>query len=275
MTPTVTQGLACICGTWSCFVFLVQGIGLVQLFRNYARPPAPAAVEFLPVPGDDHDDHDDNRESDQLDLDDDDRNSLLPNDIHNDADDPDNPNVPPHVTVIRPVKGLEPELYACLASTFRQSYPPSRLSVALCVESRADPAWPVLARVVADHPHVDARIYVEAEDPRLHGPGAAAGRRLGRQRKEGVDVDNVVVVACHALPGLRFPPRRNVHGHLPRQVLQRHQHRRRRALRRRQEQHVPQGAPRPSDGRQGCAVAAAAAAASASTTSRRTFAKTT
>ena len=29
----------------------------------------------------------------------------------------------PHVTVIRPVKGLEPRLYDCLASTFLQDYP--------------------------------------------------------------------------------------------------------------------------------------------------------
>ncbi|EFX01766.1 ceramide glucosyltransferase [Grosmannia clavigera kw1407] len=75
----------------------------------------------------------------------------------------------PHVTVIRPVKGLEPALYECIASTFRQSYPRSRLSVHLCVEDRDDAALAVLEQVVADFPGVDARIYVEAEDPLLHG----------------------------------------------------------------------------------------------------------
>ncbi|CAK7199220.1 Ceramide glucosyltransferase [Sporothrix eucalyptigena] len=75
----------------------------------------------------------------------------------------------PHVTVIRPTKGLEPGLYDCLASSFRQTYPRDRMSVHLCVESRNDPAFPVLQRVVTDFPDVDARIYVEDEDPLLHG----------------------------------------------------------------------------------------------------------
>lgn len=75
----------------------------------------------------------------------------------------------PHVTVIRPTKGLEPGLYDCLASTCRQTYPRDRLRVHLCVESRTDPAFPVLERVVSDFRDVDVTIYVEEEDPLLHG----------------------------------------------------------------------------------------------------------
>ena len=37
------------------------------------------------------------------------------------------PSTAPHVTIIRPVKGLEPQLYDCLASTFRQDYPKDKL----------------------------------------------------------------------------------------------------------------------------------------------------
>ena len=75
------------------------------------------------------------------------------------------------MTVIRPVKGLEAGLYECLASTFRQTYPRDRLSLCICVESRADPAFPVLEQVLADFASsgVPARIYIEAEDPLLHG----------------------------------------------------------------------------------------------------------
>ena len=65
--------------------------------------------------------------------------------------------------------GLEPSLYECLASTFRQVYPPGKLSVHLCVPSRDDAAYPVLRRVLADFPDIDARIYVEEDDPLLHG----------------------------------------------------------------------------------------------------------
>ncbi|KAL4805956.1 hypothetical protein BDV18DRAFT_140218, partial [Aspergillus unguis] len=73
----------------------------------------------------------------------------------------------PHVTVIRPVKGLEPQLYDCLASIFRQEYPRDKLTVALCVSSRSDPAYATLTKLVADFPHIDGRVYVEEEDPLL------------------------------------------------------------------------------------------------------------
>ncbi|KIH87123.1 ceramide glucosyltransferase [Sporothrix brasiliensis 5110] len=88
----------------------------------------------------------------------------------------------PHVTVIRPTKGLEPGLYECLASTCRQTYPRDRLSVHLCVESRTDPAFSVFEHVVRDFPGADVRVFVEEEDPLLHG---AAGhvRNLGPNPK--------------------------------------------------------------------------------------------
>lgn len=84
--------------------------------------------------------------------------------------------------MIRPTKGLEPGLYECLASTCRQTYPRDRLTVNLCVESRSDTAFPVLEKVVRDFPDVNVKIYVEEEDPLLHG---AAGhvRNLGPNPK--------------------------------------------------------------------------------------------
>ncbi|KAJ5177156.1 uncharacterized protein N7482_003033 [Penicillium canariense] len=81
-----------------------------------------------------------------------------------------NPDAP-HVTAIRPVKGLEPHLYDCLAATFRQDYPRDKLTVCLCVATRDDPAYPTLCKLLADFPDVDARVYVEEEDPLLQGSG--------------------------------------------------------------------------------------------------------
>ncbi|KAE8152504.1 histone acetylation protein-domain-containing protein [Aspergillus avenaceus] len=77
----------------------------------------------------------------------------------------------PHVTAIRPVKGLEPNLYDCLASTFRQDYPRNKLTVYFCVASRSDPGYPTLEKLVSDFPRADARIYVEEEDPLLQPNG--------------------------------------------------------------------------------------------------------
>lgn len=75
----------------------------------------------------------------------------------------------PHVTAIRPVKGLEPHLYECIASSFRQDYPRDKLTIYLCVAEASDPAYPVLKKLVEDFPEHDARVFVESEDPLLHG----------------------------------------------------------------------------------------------------------
>ncbi|KAJ5776979.1 hypothetical protein N7520_000225 [Penicillium odoratum] len=78
----------------------------------------------------------------------------------------------PHVTAIRPVKGLEPHLYDCLAATFRQDYPRDKLTICLCVSTRDDPAYPVLCKLVEDFPDADARVFVEEEDPLLRRDGS-------------------------------------------------------------------------------------------------------
>ncbi|KAF2198540.1 hypothetical protein GQ43DRAFT_443250 [Delitschia confertaspora ATCC 74209] len=88
----------------------------------------------------------------------------------------------PHVTIIRPVKGLEPRLYECLAATFRQTYPKSRLTIYLCVSKRSDPALPILERLIRDFPNFDSKVFIEEEDPLLQ-------REYGRYTSDGVDID--------------------------------------------------------------------------------------
>ncbi|KAH8590961.1 hypothetical protein B0O99DRAFT_520377 [Bisporella sp. PMI_857] len=75
----------------------------------------------------------------------------------------------PHVTILRPVKGLEPFLYECLAATFRQDYPSKKLTIYFCISSMEDPALPVLRQLVLDFPSFDTKIFVEEEDPNLSG----------------------------------------------------------------------------------------------------------
>lgn len=93
----------------------------------------------------------------------------------------------PHITIIRPVKGLEPQLYECLASTFRQTYPRSKLTVNLCVSSEDDPAYPVLEKIVDDFGSSnngkeghDVRLLVEEYDPLISG---LDGNELGPNPK--------------------------------------------------------------------------------------------
>ena len=80
----------------------------------------------------------------------------------------------PHVTILRPVKGIEPNLYECLAATFRQTYPRERLTIYFCISSRTDPAYPTLEQLLSDFPDFDARILVEEEDANLF---ETAGKR--------------------------------------------------------------------------------------------------
>ncbi|PQE28579.1 Ceramide glucosyltransferase protein [Rutstroemia sp. NJR-2017a WRK4] len=77
----------------------------------------------------------------------------------------------PHVTVLRPVKGLEPRLYECLAATFRQTYPREKLTIYFCISSTSDAAYPVLQRLLAEFPQFDAKILIEEDDPNLSGHG--------------------------------------------------------------------------------------------------------
>jgi ceramide glucosyltransferase len=83
--------------------------------------------------------------------------------------------------VIRPCKGLEPQLYECLASTFRQSYPRNKLNIRFCVASRDDLALPILEQLVADFPAFDVKVLTEEDDPVLHG--LEASLKLGPNPK--------------------------------------------------------------------------------------------
>lgn len=81
----------------------------------------------------------------------------------------------PHVTIIRPVKGIEPYLYECLAATFNQTFPKEKLTIYFCISSRYDPAFPLLEHLIADYHGFDAKILVEAEDPNLSGRDGRIG----------------------------------------------------------------------------------------------------
>ncbi|GAM83889.1 hypothetical protein ANO11243_018790 [Dothideomycetidae sp. 11243] len=105
----------------------------------------------------------------------------------------------PRVTVIRPIKGLEPNLYECLAATFRQDYPSNRLDIFFCVSDSSDPSIPILERLVEDFPNFDVQILVETEDAVLQaaslGPNPKI-RNMSRAYREAKG-DNVWIIDCN------------------------------------------------------------------------------
>lgn len=105
------------------------------------------------------------------------------------------------MNIIRPVKGLEPSLYDCLASTFRQTYPKEKLHIRFCISDRNDPALPVLNRLLNDFPTFDAQILVEDEDAALQNGQAQLGpnpkiRNMSRAYRESVG-DFIWIIDCN------------------------------------------------------------------------------
>ena len=48
------------------------------------------------------------------------------------------------VTILRPIKGIDPELYSCLESSFLQNYPLDKLQILFCIDDESDPSIPII-----------------------------------------------------------------------------------------------------------------------------------
>jgi ceramide glucosyltransferase len=59
---------------------------------------------------------------------------------------------------LRPLRGLENHLEEALTTSFRLTYP--KLELIFCVEDETDPVVPLVRRLIAEHPAVDARLLV-------------------------------------------------------------------------------------------------------------------
>ncbi len=95
----------------------------------------------------------------------------------------------PGVSVIRPLCGLDTNMYSTLESVMRLSYP--RYEVIFALQHPKDEALPVVQMVMARHPHVPARVVIsesaagrERSDPPRVGSGSRpflCGERAERQ----------------------------------------------------------------------------------------------
>lgn len=85
------------------------------------------------------------------------------------------------VTILKPVHGIEPELFENLCSFVEQEYP--RFQVIFCVTSPQDPALPVIRRAIESHPHHDLTLVVDERpftgNPKIANLANAIGRATG------------------------------------------------------------------------------------------------
>ncbi|MBI5242449.1 MAG: bacteriohopanetetrol glucosamine biosynthesis glycosyltransferase HpnI [Elusimicrobia bacterium] len=101
----------------------------------------------------------------------------------------------PYVTVLKPVKGVDMELYANLESFLRQDYP--CFQVVFCLQDPRDPALPILRRLKAQFPRADIEIIVSP-------------RRIGSNPKVN-NLSNAAALIKHELvlisdSDIRVPP---------------------------------------------------------------------
>ena len=85
-------------------------------------------------------------------------------------------NCPP-MTILKPLHGAEPDLYANLASFCRQDYP-APVQVVLGLADPADPAAAVARRLIGDFPDCDLGLVINA---RRHGANAKVSNLINMQ----------------------------------------------------------------------------------------------
>jgi ceramide glucosyltransferase len=83
---------------------------------------------------------------------------------HRRNEDTPSPDWIPAVTILKPLKGLDPQLYENLSSFCRQDYP--HFQIVFGVADREDPAVAVVRRLQAEHPALDIELVI---DGRLYG----------------------------------------------------------------------------------------------------------
>jgi ceramide glucosyltransferase len=102
------------------------------------------------------------------------------------------PDAPP-VSIVRPLRGIEPFSLETLGATFELDYP--HYEIIFCVQSPGDPIIPLVEKMIADHPELAARLLVGDDyvsvNPKLNN--CVKGWEAARY-------DHIILADSNALP---------------------------------------------------------------------------
>lgn len=73
------------------------------------------------------------------------------------------PSSTPGVSILRPLKGIDANLFENLESSFKQDYP--NFEILLSVADEHDEALPVVRELISRYPNVDAKVIIGAFSP--------------------------------------------------------------------------------------------------------------
>lgn len=75
------------------------------------------------------------------------------------------------VTILRPLKGIDPEVEACLESSILQYYPIDKFEVLFCVEDPTDPVIPIVKHLMSKYSEYNLKLLIgDPENQDYYGP---------------------------------------------------------------------------------------------------------